>query len=185
MSDAITFLTRDTARKARQDASAGYIFPLKLTGGHARVRVPNINDRIFVSSLPTNAQSMIADSLKEAISDDALRNGDKSVTGERPRTSKEAWQYFLDKIRDQEETANEFVLLCFLEPRVVRAESDLDMNDQNMVTLADIHLSDRLDFLALCLLGEGEAAYRLKRFRDGSVGTVPIESNHETAAAPK
>ena len=178
MTDNITFLTRDEARKSAAERSAGYIYRLRMTGGNARVRLPNLNDRVFMNSLPEHAQTSLSRTLLEL--QDANNPATKAQTG--PRTVKEAWAKLMESIRDQEELADAIVVACFLEPRVVRTGAELDTAVQNMITVADLHLEDRLDFLALVVEGEGNAARRLEMFHGGSVAPVSRKSRDEATA---
>jgi hypothetical protein len=179
MSD-IVFLNRETARKARQARSAGRIFTLTLTGGNARVRVPNINDRVFTGSLPEHAQKILGRILLDESEKEAAQRGE--VAGMGPRSVNEAWRKLLETITDQEELANAFVVECFLEPRVVMTEAELDQSDNNMLTVDDIVLADRLEFLALSLEGEAVAMRRMRPFLSGSDGGLPTQPRNEKAA---
>lgn len=182
MTDNIRFLDRKTARQAREDQGYGYIFPLTMTGGSfARVRVPNLNDRVFLDQLPTSAQTIISESLLDVENQNRQKSGTEDT---RPRTTKEVWRKFVDVVSDQEDAANELVVKCFLEPRVVMNEQDADPNDDGVVVVTEIHLEDRLTFLAICLAGEGEAARKLKLFRE-SLADVPRQSRDEKTATPK
>jgi co-chaperonin GroES (HSP10) len=180
MSDNIVFLNRETARKARQARNAGRVFPLQCTGGNARVRVPNINDRTFTDSLPDHAQKILAGILLEESDKEAAKRGE--VAGIGPRSINEAWRKLIDTIADQEKLANAFVVECFLDPRVVYTESELDTSDPNMVTVDDIVLADRLEFLALSLEGEAVAMRRMRPFLSGSDGGLPTQPRNEKAA---
>lgn len=181
MSETIQFLTRKSAREARRARNAGRIFYLQCTGGVARVRVPNINDRVFTESLPTNAQKILGDYLLEASEDQAAKRGE--VAGMGPRTQNEAWRKLIENISNQERLANAFVVECFLEPRVVLTEAELDPHDENMITVDDLVLADRLEFLALSLEGEATAMRYMKPFLSGSDGNVSTEPGNETPAA--
>jgi hypothetical protein len=180
MSD-IVFLNRETARKARQARNAGRVFTLTVTGGNARVRVPNINDRVFTDSLPDNAQKILASILLDESEREAAKRGE--VAGMGPRSINEAWRKLIDTIADQEKLANAFVVECFMEPRVVYTEAELDPSDPNVITVDDIVLADRLEFLALSLEGEAAAMRRMRPFLARQDETVSAQPGKQKTAA--
>lgn len=177
----LPILTLDAARKQREIKEEGYIFPLRATGDFiARVRVPDIKDKLFLNRLSDTAQQLVAQSLLDM--EMAQRPPDqREKTG--PRSQKEAWKLFYEKIADQETVANELVCECFIEPRVCM--TDAARRDPADLVVTDIDIADRVRFAEVVLSGEGAAAFGLSLFRARPLENVSAQSRHEAPAAPE
>jgi hypothetical protein len=163
-------LTRDQIRREKERRSGGYIFPLTLTGGAAQVRIPNVADKATIARLPRDVQSIVAETL--------ARVGGTAPTVEIGSPS-EGVRQLMVLVEDQEKIANEFCILGFIRPRLVRTEEEVDPNDPYCLPVREIHLEDRIAFCELVTSGERNAARALRAFHPGPVDDVPAESGHK------
>lgn len=175
-------LTRKSLKELkRKREQEGFLFPLEMTGGYARVRFPSMADRTFLDQLPSDLQHLVSEQL--ASESPAGRRKKAETVAE--MTGDEQLAYYKNLLSSQDEFAKRTMVLCWISPKVVLTEDELDPLDDNQILADDIHVDDRLAYMGLCLSGEKEAAQRLADFHKQSVGTLPAESHVQAAAAPE
>lgn len=185
MSDPLTepqILTRKSLKELnRKRTEEGFLFPLEMTGGFARVRFPSLADRAFIDQLPTQLQRLISDKLAQE--SPAGRKKQAELVSE--MSGDEQIQFYKDLLSSQEDLANRTMAMCWIAPKVVLTEAELDPLDDNQILATDIHIDDRMTYVGLCLAGEKDAVQQLEAFRKRSVGTVPAQPVVEATATPE
>jgi hypothetical protein len=160
---------RSKIQEARRKELEGYWFYLRLTDAWARVRIWSIADRAMFNKLPQSVQGILAEEL------------DRRGKGTKARGSSEILTRLNDLLGEQETLANEFVKIGFMEPRVVLSEDDLVEGDDGVILASDLHMEERLEYLAMVLDGEVAAARKLRPFRSGPVEPVSGQPGDEAA----
>jgi len=172
----IRILDRAEARRRRAEREEGYLFPLRTTGGYARVRIPDVMDKAVVAGLPRELQELVTKKL--------FTTEDQTVAEMFNVTNTDdAIELLLTMPAKALALANHMVVAGFIEPRVVLTEAELDPNDPKMVTVEDIHSEDRVEFSGLVQAGEREAARLLRTFRSGQLDITPAEPGNQAGAA--
>lgn len=142
---AIDFITRKSAKEAREQRARGFIFNLKSSGGKAHVRRLAIMERAVIMSLPPVIQQKVIQATAEA-------QHNKSAI--KPSGSIDMKTYVGNVMRN-EEAYNAVCVAGFIRPRLVMTESLLTGADDEVV-VTDIDIFDRHAFFMWCNGGDVE-----------------------------
>jgi hypothetical protein len=159
-------VTRESLLESKRQRQQGYRFDLILSGGYARVSIPNVADRAVYGRMPEAVQSVMAEEL--------LRSQSPQL-----KDVEDAIHRLAQVVADQELLANHLCIIGFLEPVLVEKEEEAV---GGKAWVEDIHYEDRIAYMELVLAGERAAARKLKRFPESAVGDVSGQSSHQAAS---
>lgn len=177
-------LTRKALAEAkRKREHEGYLFPLELTGGYARVRLPSLMDRAFFDQLPSSLQQIIS----QQLADETPAGRKAKAEDVAAMSDDERLRHFTNLIEAQDELAQRMMAMCWIEPRVVLTEDELPDGDDGVILASDVHPEDRTRFVNVISIatnnGEKEAAREIDRFRREQVEPVPAQPALQAAPA--
>lgn len=173
-------LTRTTlAASKRKREEEGLLFPLEMTGGYARIRIPSLVDRAFLDELPASLQRMISDQLAQ----ENLKVRKQKQDEIAEMTGEEQLERLKELASSQDELAKRCMVLCWIKPKVVLSEEELLPLDDNTILADDVHIEDRIAFVNLIFVGEKEAARQLAEFHRKQMEPVPAQPGEQAPPA--
>lgn len=160
-------VSREEARKRREEESRGFLMPLAFTGGFAHVHRLTLAAMAQTVGLPVEAQNTVVRVFREY----AVENANAPLT----------WDRFQKNARRNQEMADALCVVGFIKPRLVATEAELDGTDDCWL-VTDIHPEERLRYMNMCVGQDAEAAKALVPFPESPVGTAATVPAGETAA---
>lgn len=169
MNQQYRIVSREEARKRREEESRGFMMPLQFTGGFAHVHRLTLASMAMTTGLPTEAQNTVVKVFREY----AQENNNAPLT----------WERFQKNAKRNQEMADTLCIAGFINPKLVATENDLDGSD-NCWLVTDLHPEERLKYMNICINQDAEAAKALLPFPEQTVGShAPVPSGETPATS--
>lgn len=169
MTHQFKIVSREEARRKRQEESRGFLMELPFTGGFAHVHKLTVATLAMTAGLPVEAQNQVIKVFREF--------------AEENQTTVLTWDRFAKNAKRNQEMADTLCCAGFIKPRLVMTEAELD-GTEDCWLVSDLHIDERLKYMNMCVGQDSEAAKALIPFPEQGVGRMETVPTGETPATP-